>query len=121
MGGSWLPHRCSEYPPSEATLDRARKRYAASHPEDVPVAASARKPSNESQLDGVGRESGSGQRQRHFSRSLCVRRIGERAVRIAPYVGFIWGRRFGRTADFSRQDGGPVSDKELVVGVTLWY
>lgn len=40
---------------------------------------------------------------------------------VAPYVGFVWGRRFGRTADFSREDGEPVSDKELVVGVTLWY
>ncbi|MDR5880515.1 MULTISPECIES: copper resistance protein B [unclassified Caballeronia] len=40
---------------------------------------------------------------------------------IAPYVGFVWGRRFGRTADFARRDAEPVSDKELVVGVTLWY
>ncbi|MDR5751316.1 MULTISPECIES: copper resistance protein B [unclassified Caballeronia] len=40
---------------------------------------------------------------------------------IAPYVGFVWGRRFGRTADFSRRDGEPVTDKELVVGVRLWY
>ncbi|KAK47030.1 hypothetical protein BG58_07615 [Caballeronia jiangsuensis] len=40
---------------------------------------------------------------------------------IAPYVGFVWGRRFGRTADFSRRDGEPVTDTELVVGVRLWY
>lgn len=40
---------------------------------------------------------------------------------IAPYIGFAWGRRFGRTADFSRRDGEPVTDTELVVGVRLWY
>ncbi len=40
---------------------------------------------------------------------------------IAPYVGFAWGRRFGRTADFSRNDGEPVTDTEVVVGVRLWY
>ncbi|MGV7240211.1 copper resistance protein B [Caballeronia sp. M23-90] len=40
---------------------------------------------------------------------------------IAPYVGLVWGRRFGRTADFSRRDGEPVTDKELVVGIQLWY
>lgn len=40
---------------------------------------------------------------------------------IAPYIGFVWGRRFGRTADFSRRDGEPVTDTELVVGLRLWY
>lgn len=40
----WLPHRRYEYPPSHATLERARKRYAANHPKDAPVAASATAP-----------------------------------------------------------------------------
>jgi copper resistance protein B len=40
---------------------------------------------------------------------------------IAPYVGVEWSRRFGRTADFAREDGFEAEDTRWVVGVRVWY
>ncbi len=42
----WLPYRRADYPPAQATLERNKKRYSATHPEDVPLPASAAEPSN---------------------------------------------------------------------------
>jgi copper resistance protein B len=39
----------------------------------------------------------------------------------APYIGFIWLRRFGRTADLVRAAGGGASDLELTLGVRVWF
>lgn len=40
---------------------------------------------------------------------------------LAPYVGMQFVRRLGRTADFARAIGQPVSDRQLVVGLRLWF
>lgn len=40
---------------------------------------------------------------------------------LAPYVGMQFVRRFGRTADFARAAGQPVSDHQIVVGLRLWF
>jgi copper resistance protein B len=39
----------------------------------------------------------------------------------APYVGVSWDRKFGRTADFVRADGGEVEATSLVVGVRGFF
>jgi copper resistance protein B len=38
----------------------------------------------------------------------------------APYVGVVWLRRFGRTADLVRATGGEASDWELTAGLRVW-
>jgi len=40
---------------------------------------------------------------------------------LAPYVGFVWQRAFGGTADLRRMGGLPVRDGSLVFGVRAWY
>jgi copper resistance protein B len=39
----------------------------------------------------------------------------------APYLGVSWTQRFGETADFSRRDGGKVSDFAVIAGLRLWH
>lgn len=39
----------------------------------------------------------------------------------APYVGFVWQRAFGGTADLRRTGGLRVGDGSLVFGVRAWY
>ncbi|WP_305856975.1 copper resistance protein B [Balneatrix alpica] len=39
----------------------------------------------------------------------------------APYVGVEWRRKFGRTADWARAEGHPVSSRELSMGVSFWF
>ncbi|MEX2472805.1 MAG: copper resistance protein B [Gemmatimonadota bacterium] len=39
----------------------------------------------------------------------------------APYVGFVWHRASGGTADLRRTAGLPVGDGSLVFGVRAWY
>lgn len=39
----------------------------------------------------------------------------------APYVGVIWLRRFGDTADLVRAAGGERSDLELTAGLRVWF
>jgi len=41
--------------------------------------------------------------------------------KFAPYVGVVWSRKFGKTADFARADFGQVEDTQLVAGVRLWF
>lgn len=39
----------------------------------------------------------------------------------APYVGVVWSRKVGDTADFARADGEDVDDTRLVVGLRGWF
>jgi copper resistance protein B len=39
----------------------------------------------------------------------------------APYIGVVWLRRFGETADLVRATGGGASDLELAVGLRVWF
>lgn len=39
---------------------------------------------------------------------------------LAPYVGVAWTRRFGRSADLARADGGSASDVQFLAGVRIW-
>ena len=41
--------------------------------------------------------------------------------KFAPYVGLVWERSFGRTADFKRLEDEPVTERRLVAGVRLWW
>lgn len=41
--------------------------------------------------------------------------------KFAPYVGFVWERSFGDTADFKRAAGDPVTERRFVAGVRLWW
>lgn len=40
---------------------------------------------------------------------------------LAPYIGVVWSQRYGATADYARLDGEPVTDRQLVAGVRLWF
>jgi len=39
----------------------------------------------------------------------------------APYIGLIWDRKFGTSADLSRLDGKSATDTQLVIGIRAWY
>jgi copper resistance protein B len=39
---------------------------------------------------------------------------------LAPYIGFVWLRRFGGTADRVRAAGGQASDLQLTLGLRVW-
>jgi copper resistance protein B len=39
----------------------------------------------------------------------------------APYIGVVWTSRFGQTADFARQEGEPVRNLGLVLGIRVWH
>jgi len=39
----------------------------------------------------------------------------------APYVGVVWERKVGETADFAREEGEDVGNLWFVVGVRLWF
>lgn len=39
----------------------------------------------------------------------------------APYIGVVWVRRFGTTADYLRHDREPVFDQQIVAGVRFWF
>ena len=40
---------------------------------------------------------------------------------LAPYIGVVWSRQFGGTADRVRESGGDPSDVQLVAGVRAWF
>ena len=40
---------------------------------------------------------------------------------LAPYVGVEWSRRFGRSADFARADGGDAGELQWIAGVRLRF
>lgn len=63
------------------------------------------------------RELGSG-----FSNvELSARLRYEISRKVAPYVGYVWERSLGGTADFKRREGGPVAEHRFVAGVRLWW
>jgi copper resistance protein B len=39
----------------------------------------------------------------------------------APYLGVVWSRKFGGTADFARAEGERVEDTRLVAGIRFWF
>lgn len=39
----------------------------------------------------------------------------------APYVGVVWSRKFGDTADFARAEGEDVKDVRAVIGLRAWF
>jgi copper resistance protein B len=41
--------------------------------------------------------------------------------RLAPYLGVVWINRFGRTADFLRDDHQAAFERQWVAGVRLWF
>jgi len=41
--------------------------------------------------------------------------------RFAPYIGIVWERAFGDTADFRREDNGDIDDTRIVAGVRIWF
>lgn len=41
--------------------------------------------------------------------------------RLAPYLGINLEKRYGHSADFSRQDGTDVDELDLVAGVRIWF
>jgi copper resistance protein B len=52
---------------------------------------------------------------------LSVRLRFEIRRELAPYVGLVWLRRFGGTADFARLAGGAADDLELAAGLRVWF
>lgn len=63
---------------------------------------------------------------RHLGSGLSDASIGLRLRyefhrQFAPYVGVVWTRRFGGTADFARQDGQGLFDRQWVAGVRIWF
>lgn len=52
---------------------------------------------------------------------LALRLRYEIRREIAPYIGFAWVRRFGRTADLLRASGEDANDLQALAGVRLWF
>jgi copper resistance protein B len=52
---------------------------------------------------------------------ISVRLRYELRRQFAPYVGVVWLRRFGATADLVRAAGGEASDLELTAGLRVWF
>ncbi|TAM64237.1 MAG: copper resistance protein B [Rhodanobacter sp.] len=62
---------------------------------------------------------------RRIGRGLADAQMGLRLRyeirrQFAPYIGVVWTRRFGATADFARIDCQPIFDRQLVAGVRIW-
>jgi copper resistance protein B len=53
--------------------------------------------------------------------SLGLRLRYEFHRQFAPYIGVIWSRRVGGTADFAREDGQGLFDRQWVAGVRIWF
>jgi len=52
---------------------------------------------------------------------ISVRLRYELRREFAPYVGVVWLRRFGSTADLVRSAGSEASDLELTAGLRVWF
>lgn len=39
----------------------------------------------------------------------------------APYIGVNWSKQWGKTADYSKEEGEDYDDVQLVVGVSFWF
>jgi len=64
--------------------------------------------------------------ERQLGSGLSVLEIGLRLryeVRreFAPYIGVVWSRQFGGTADRVRESGGNPSEAQFVAGVRAWF
>lgn len=53
--------------------------------------------------------------------SLAARLRYEFVREFAPYVGVVWDRRFGATADLARAAGEDVEETAFVAGLRVWY
>ena len=53
--------------------------------------------------------------------SIGLRLRHEVKREFAPYVGVNWSKKFGKTADFARDDGEKTQDTQFVAGVRLWF
>jgi copper resistance protein B len=53
--------------------------------------------------------------------SLGLRLRYEFHRQFAPYVGVVWARRFGGTADLAREDGQDLFDRQWVAGFRIWF
>ena len=52
--------------------------------------------------------------------SLAIRLRYEIRRELAPYIGVLWERSFGRTAEIARAGAGETGETLLVVGLRLW-
>lgn len=41
--------------------------------------------------------------------------------KVAPYLGYVWERSFGDTADLRRAEGDPLNEHRVVAGIRLWW
>jgi len=53
--------------------------------------------------------------------SLSFRLRYEFSRKFAPYIGYSWVRKFGATAGMARAAGRPVSDRQILMGVRVWF
>jgi len=53
--------------------------------------------------------------------SLSFRLRYEFSRKFAPYVGYSWVHKFGATASMARAAGRPVSDRQILMGVRVWF
>ncbi|MFN3701923.1 copper resistance protein B [Thermomonas sp.] len=67
--------------------------------------------------DDLARDVGAGL----SSTSLGLRLRYEVRREFAPYVGYSWSTRHGRTADIARSAGEPVHDRSWVAGIRVWF
>lgn len=40
---------------------------------------------------------------------------------LAPYAGWVWARRLGKTADIARDAGGEIGESGFVAGLRMWF
>lgn len=53
--------------------------------------------------------------------SLGLRLRYELHRQVAPYIGLVWTRRFGGTADVAREEGQGLFDRQWVAGLRIWF
>lgn len=39
----------------------------------------------------------------------------------APYIGVVWGKKMGKTADFARAAGQSATDRQIIAGIRWWF
>ncbi|NII11189.1 copper resistance protein B [Oleiagrimonas sp. C23AA] len=53
--------------------------------------------------------------------SLTFRLRYEFSRKFAPYVGYAWVRQWGATAGMARREGNPVLDRQILLGLRVWF
>lgn len=77
-------------------------------------------PRFETQVSGfTDRERGMGSGLQHVEVGLRLRYEIRREF--APYIGVVWSRKFGETANIARSEGEKVRTPGIVAGVRVWY